>query len=375
VVGVILAGGAGTRLWPIARPERPKQFVPLPGRRTPFQEAWRRLLPVAGRGNVVVVAGRPHLRWVHSQAPGIRPDRVLIEAAGRNTAASVAIAALWARERFGDAVMVVTPADHAIGPDGAFRTSVGRAVRAAARTGGLVTIGIPPRSPDPGFGYIRAGGATGVPGVRRAERFVEKPAAARARAMIKTGRWLWNSGIFVWRAGAILEEMDRHCPGVLRPLARWAARGAGARRDRRGWRVPAAVLRRVLAVPIDRAVLERSRRVLVARAGFRWSDLGNWAAVADLLEAGGGAAGGGGKRAGQGGAGAGRVLSAGARRCVGINEGGLTVFVGTDDLVAVRDGRTVLICRRDAAQRVREIAERVTGVGDRGRRRRGRSGA
>ena len=341
VVGVILAGGSGTRLWPVARPERPKQFVRLLGGGTPFEAAWRRLGPIAGRRNIVVVAGRPHVPWIRRQAAGIRPDRILVEAIGRNTGASVAIAALWVRARFGDAVMVVTPADHFIGPAAAFRTTVARAARAAGRSGGLVTIGIAPKAPDPGFGYIRAGAGGGLAGVRRVERFVEKPAAARARRMVRSRRWLWNSGIFVWRASAVLGEMERLCPALIRPLARWAAdRKAG------GWQVPAAALRAVPAVPIDRALLERSGRVLVTRADFRWSDLGNWSAIADLLEAGGGG-------------GAGRTLAPGAPGCVGVNPGGLTVFVGTRDLVAVRDGTTVLVCRRDAAHEVRAVAERL----------------
>jgi mannose-1-phosphate guanylyltransferase len=143
----------------------------------------------------------------------------------------------------------------------------------------------------------------------------------------------------VWRAQSILAALERLRPAVVRPLARWAARHAAG-----GWRVPAPVLRRVPAAPIDRAVLERSRRILVTPADFRWSDLGNWAAVGDLLEAGPG-----------GNAAVGRMLALGARRCVAINEGGLTVFVGTEDLVAVRDGDTVLVCGREAAQQVRAV--------------------
>jgi mannose-1-phosphate guanylyltransferase/mannose-6-phosphate isomerase len=339
LVGVILAGGSGTRLWPVARPGRPKQFIRLLGRETPFEAAWRRLVPLAGRANIVVVAGREHVRWVRRQAAGIRRDRILAEAIGRNTAASVAIAALWARARFGDAVLVVTPADHWIRPERAFRATVARCRRAARAPGALVTIGVPAVAADPGFGYIRPGGAAGWPGVRRVARFVEKPDPARARRMVAGRRWLWNSGIFVWRARSILEALQRQEPAVVGPLARWAAR-----RRPGGWRVPAAVLRRVPAVPIDRAVLERSRRVLVTPAAFRWSDLGNWSAIADLLEAGAG-----------NGAAVGRTLALGSRGCVAINDGGLTVFVGTRNLVTVRAGATVLVCRREAAQRVRAV--------------------
>ena len=159
--------------------------------------------------------------------------------------------------------------------------------------------------------------------------------------MFDSGRYLWNSGIFVWRAGTILEELRRHSPAVLGPLESWARR-----RRAGGWTVPARVLRRVPPLPIDRAVLEKSTRTLVMRAPFRWSDLGNWDALGGILAP---------DRRDN--AGIGRVLGVGSSGCLGVNDGGLTVFVGVRDLVAVRSGHSVLVCDRGAAQRVRDAAE------------------
>jgi len=342
---VILAGGPGTRLWPLASPARPKPFLPLLRGKSIFRLTYERIAPLSGRRCVLVVAGVEHRAWVRRQAPEVAADRLLLEEVGRNTAATVATAALWIRARSPQGIMVVLPSDHFVTPAGAFRSAIRTAARAAARSGGLVTIGVPARSPDTGFGYIRPSGRLIAPGIRSVSAFVEKPDAARARRMVRSGRYLWNSGIFVWKADAILEELRRHSPEVLGPLESWARRSRGG-----SWTVPAGVLRRVPSLPIDRAVLEKSARTLVLRAPFRWSDLGNWDALGGILPR---------DRLGNGGIG--RVIAVGSSGCLGVNEGGLTAFVGVHDLVAIRSGHEVLVCHRGAAQRVRDLRERLRG--------------
>ena len=339
---IILAGGAGTRLWPLARASRPKPFLPLVQGQSLFRLTYERIAPLSGLRRVVVVAGAEHRSWVRRQAPEVAADRLLLEERGRNTAAAVAAAALWVRERSPNGIMIVLPSDHFITPIGAFRAAIRRAVRAAERGGGLLTIGVPARFPDTGFGYIRPTKRLVAPGIHRVSSFVEKPGAARAHAMVRSGRYLWNSGIFVWKAEAILDELGRHSPEVLEPLASWA-------RQRRGgpWRIPARTLRRVPSLPIDKAVLEKSARTLVQRATFRWSDLGNWDALGDILPK---------DRRGNGGIG--RVVAVASSGCLGVSEGGLTVFVGVSDLAAVRSGDVLMVCHRRSAQHVREIARR-----------------
>lgn len=349
---VLLAGGSGTRLWPLAGPARPKPFLPLVGGRSLFRATYDRIVPLVGRKRVLVVAGKEHARWVRRVAPEIAAEHLLLEEIGRNTAASVTIAALWIRERHGDGLMIVLPSDHWIQPAAAFRGAVRRAARVARRTECLMTIGIPARFPDTGFGYIRPAGRRAGPGVRRVAAFVEKPEAARARRMVRSGGYLWNSGMFVWTAGAILRELQRHRTDVLRPLEAWAGRSG-----HRTWRVPREVLSKVPPVPIDRAVLESSSRALVLRAPFRWSDLGNWDALGRVLDS---------DRGGNGGIG--RILAVDSTNCLGVNEGGTTVFVGVHDLAAIRSGPDVLICHRKAAQRVRDAARRLRALSVPGRR-------
>jgi mannose-1-phosphate guanylyltransferase len=340
---VILAGGSGTRLWPLTGGDNPKPFLPLFRGKSTFRLTYERCAPVSGPDRVLVVAGAAHRKWVRRQAPEVAADRIVLEEMGRNTAAAVATAALWIRARCPEGVMVVLPSDHFVAPVGVFRSAIRDAARIAARSDALLTIGIPARRPDTGFGYIRPAGRPVAPRVRRVSEFVEKPAAAAARRMVRSGRYYWNSGIFVWRSASILEELGRHRPDILRPLESWA-------RDRLtgAWTVPASVLRRVPASPIDKAVLERSSRTLVMRAPFRWSDLGNWAALGEILPR---------DRLKNGGIG--RTVAVDSSGCLGINETGLTVFVGVHDLIAVRSGSALLICHREAAQRVRSAARHL----------------
>jgi mannose-1-phosphate guanylyltransferase/mannose-6-phosphate isomerase len=341
---VILAGGQGTRLWPLARSGSPKPFLPLDRGVSLFRRTYDRISPVVGRNRILVVTGLSDGVHVRRQVPELPHQHVLIEEISRDTACAIGLAAHWLRSRYDDAIMVVLPADHAIRPATAFASAIRRAVRTARVGGRLVTFGVRPRSADSGFGYIRPEGREVAPGVRRATAFVEKPAAVRAARMIRSG-FLWNSGIFVWRASAILEALARHRPAVARPLAAWARRAPGGR-----WRIPASVLRRVPRVPIDRAVLERSPDVVVLRAPFTWSDVGNWDTFGALVQ----------RSAGDN-AGMGRILALDARGCVGANPGGLTVFVGVENIAAIRSGDAVLVCRRGAAQHVRDVVRRLSG--------------
>ena len=272
-----MAGGAGTRFWPLSREARPKPLLSLSGGETLLGQTLERARRVAPDENVWLVCGAAHAAEM-KRVSGLPARRVLVEPEMRNTAAAVALAAHRIARADPDAVMVVLAADHQI-PDGAaFAREVKKGVRAAADAGVLVTVGVEPTRPETGYGYIRLGPAASDrhPGLHTVRRFVEKPDAARAKQYLRRGGYFWNAAIFVWRAATILEEVERHAPEIARSLA---PLGAATVRN-----LPKAIekaYRKVPAEPIDTAVLERSDRVWCLPVQFHWSDVGTFKSLAE----------------------------------------------------------------------------------------------
>jgi mannose-1-phosphate guanylyltransferase len=334
---VVIAGGSGTRFWPRSRTRAPKQLLALLGARTMLQQTVARVSPPIARDRVLVVTGRAQARAVRRQLPRLG-NRLLVEPESRNTAAAIALAALRVAARDPGATMAVLPADHLIADRRAFQRDLATALDLAERTAALVTIGIRPTHAETGYGYIRVGAA--LPGSRgraaRVAAFIEKPARARAAALLAGGNVLWNSGIFAWRAGTILEVLRRHLPAVVGPLERAGERGL------------AGVYRRLPNISIDHGVLERAEGVVVLRARFPWSDVGSWAAVATL-------------RAGENGRNAirGHALPIDSRGCLVDSPERLVALVGVENLVVVDTPDAVLVCRRDRAQDVRLVVDQL----------------
>ena len=279
VHAVVLAGGAGTRFWPLSRQARPKPLLEVGSDRSLLEETLERAKRFADQ--TWLVCGKDHAGPMR-KAAGLPASRVLVEPRMRNTAAAIAWAAHRIVRSAPDAVMTVLSADHRIPDARAFAAAMKRAARAAAREDVLVTLGVKPTRPETGYGYIRLGPEVGSPykGLHRVARFVEKPDRARARRWLAGGQHLWNAGIFAWRAQVFLDELAAQAPAVARalaPLAQAPLRGSAGT-----WAVERAY-RRVPAEPVDKAVLERSRRVWCLPVGFRWSDVGTWKSLAEEL--------------------------------------------------------------------------------------------
>jgi mannose-1-phosphate guanylyltransferase len=273
---VVLAGGAGERFWPASRERRPKPLLRVADGSTLLEATLARARGCAGSDRVWIVCGREHAAAVR-RTSRLPSRRILVEPYRRNTAMAVGLAAQRIAREDPDGVLVVLPADHRIPDAAAFARDARRAVRAASAHGALVTLGVRPTRPDTGYGYIQVGAPAGRehPGLYRVRRFVEKPAAARARRFLARGGYLWNAGIFVFTARAILEEIEACAPelaGALKAVAR--ARGAAAR---------ARAYLRAPSVPIDRAVMERSSRVWTLPVRWHWSDIGTWLSLAEEL--------------------------------------------------------------------------------------------
>jgi mannose-1-phosphate guanylyltransferase len=329
---VILAGGAGTRLWPLSTAARPKHLLPLIGEETLFAETLARFGDHFAA--VIIVANRAQEADLRAAAePG---TRLILEPTKRDSAAAIALAAAFANE---DELLLVCPSDHHIADVAAFHDAI-KAARPAAEAGKIVTFGIEPDHPATGFGYIAAGEGEGV---RPVARFVEKPPLERAEAMLAQGGHYWNAGIFLASALTWREELDRHAPAIF-DAAREAL--AKAVTDGAVIRVDEEAFARSPAKSIDYAVMEFSDRVAVVPVSMGWSDVGSWAAVFDASEKGEG-----------GNVVTGDALVIDSYGNLIRSDGPRVAAIGVDDLVIVVTGDAVLVTRLSHAQKVRDAAE------------------
>lgn len=333
---VILCGGSGTRLWPRSRAAKPKPFLPLIGPTTLFRQSIDRCPPAAGFAPPVVVTGAAHLAHVEAQLEGTAQADLIVEPSARNTAAAIALAALRLPAA---AVMLVCPSDHHIADVPAFQAAA-QAAAALAREDWLVSFGIEAKSPETGFGYLQRGEAIGDLGFTVA-RFVEKPDLDRAREFVASGTYAWNGGIFAFRVGAFLAELDRYRPEIAH-AARDAV-AAGQAIDRRFY--PGAdAFARIAGESVDYAVMENTRRAAMVPADMGWSDIGNWDA---LLAARG--------RDANGNSVSGAADLIDCRNVLVDSDGPLVSAIGLRDVVIVVDGNDVLVTTRAGAQLVGKL--------------------
>lgn len=276
ITPVILSGGSGTRLWPLSRPERPKQLLPLTGPETMLQLTARRAADRSRFTAPLVVAGAAHEAEITAQlsAVGAGDAILILEPVGRNTAPAIALAALVAAP---DALLLVMPSDHLITDAAAFHAAIDVGAP-LAEEGWLLTFGMTPTAPETGFGYIERGSAL-APAIERAARFVEKPNRVTAENYLQTGQFLWNGGIFLFCASTILDALGRYAPDIL-DAARKAV--AGAARSGRSLLPRASAFEASPSIAIDVAVMERSDRVAVVPCAIGWSDVGSWDALYDV---------------------------------------------------------------------------------------------
>lgn len=345
---VIMAGGAGTRFWPLSRRGRPKQVLPLAGKKPLVAETVDRLARLVPPGRIWIVTGEDQRKAIGEALPRFPRARIVAEPFGRDTAAAVALGAALVGREEPDAVIAVLPADHAIAPAEAFRAALGRAAGFAARGGGLLTFGIRPSGPATQYGYIERGAPAGARGLYRAQAFHEKPDAPRARRYLRTGRFYWNAGIFVWRADAIRAAIAEHLPIHARTLSALPGRPGSPRFRRALARAYGSVPR----ISIDYGVMEPASRrgsVYVAEASFRWSDVGSFSASAarslpDRAE----------NRSTV------PLVARGARRCLAAGTPGhLVALVGVEDLLVVSTPDATLVCPRERESEAREVVKEI----------------
>lgn len=326
---VILAGGRGTRFWPLSRRALPKQCLSLDGGPTLIQRTVARVLPMVPIDRILVVTGVDMLPAVRDQLPDLPAENLLVEPSPRNTAPAAAWTAWEVARRDPEATLCVLPSDHAIADEPAFRACLQVAVDAAS-AGGIVIIGICPTRPETGFGYIQP---MGEGSVRQVQRFVEKPGSAAAEALIVAG-CLWNAGMFCWRADAIQAAVRNFMPRTAEAMDRLLSG------DPEGWAGTEAT-------SVDYGILERSRDVLVVSGDFGWSDVGSWPALEAVLPA---------EDWGCGPADVEALRSSGN---VVYSRERVVALLGVEDLVVVDTPDVLLVAHKREGQKVKEILDRL----------------
>lgn len=329
---VVLAGGVGSRFWPLSTPDRPKQLLPLVDGRSMLENTVERLAPLIPPNRTLVLTSRSLRPAIAAALPAIAGDNIVAEPAPAGTAAALTYAAsLIARRTGPDSVMMCVHADWSIADPDGFRSALVEAARTAEREHGLVTVGIVPDRAEPGFGYIEPGDPVAGGVARRVSRFIEKPSRAGAVEMVNAG-YLWNSGIFVWRVGDFLDEVRAHTPEVSHALGDLNTSEQGERQDER-------FFANVQSISVDVGVLERSDRVFVIPGDFGWDDVGTWAALHRVRRA-----------DAAGNVASGTVHAAESENNVIHAEGNAVVLYGVSDLVVItRDGLTVVTTRERSA--------------------------
>jgi mannose-1-phosphate guanylyltransferase len=344
IYALILAGGSGERFWPLSRRARPKQLLRLVSKNALLEETLARLDGWVPPERTLILTNTEQEKSVRELLKGFPKENILAEPAKRDTAAAVALGAGWVALRDHAATMMVLPADHVIGNRAAFRETMELAAAAAEETGGLVTIGIKPTWPCPGFGYIEQGApvklrsGAGKDAIHHVLRFREKPNVDLAESFIRKGNFRWNAGMFVWSVPTVLKEFNRHAPELADFISQIQAPGKFEK-------VLADRFSKLPRVSFDYAIMEKADRVLVVEASFDWDDVGSWRAVAKYFKA-----------DEHGNAVSGVLTAVDSTNNIVFDQTGANVaLLGVHNLIVVRTGDAVLVCHRHQAERIKDL--------------------
>ena len=344
IKAVVLAGGSGTRLWPLSRKQLPKQFLRLQGEKTLLDDTIHRLVPLIEPEDVIVVTGEEHA--MGEAYNSLKPYQTILEPMGRNTAPAIAAAAACLQQQSGpdeDPIMIVLPADHIIKDQEAFQQALQQAIE-SAKQGHLVTFGIQPTRADTGFGYIKAE----VPAEdqlsdQKVIEFTEKPDQETASSYLETGGYYWNSGMFVWRASTIIKEIATHLPELNEIIEEIRPKLLSER-----YMLPTDLWQKMPSISIDYGVLEKSSKVRLVPCDIGWSDVGSWDAVHEIST-----------QDSDNNALQGRVIAAECSNSLIYSNHRLIAAVGVEGLCVVETPDAVLITNRGETQRVREIVDQL----------------
>ena len=342
---VIMAGGQGTRFWPRSRRKRPKQLLNIVGSESMIRQTVDRLVPLVQPRDVYVVTGKDHMEELVRHVSDVPAGNILAEPEGRNTAPCIGLAAMLLKKKDPGGVMVVLPSDHVILDKEGFVETLKFAADAAGRGDYIITLGMKPDRPETGYGYIKTGirhEATGRRDIFKVESFVEKPDKKTAEEYVKSGQYLWNAGMFVFKVSTILKAIETHMPELYTGLLRLEPfLGTGGQE-----KALSEIYGSLPSVSVDYGIMEKADNVLVIPADFGWNDVGSWTAIDDLLP-----------RDEHGVVAHAEHISIDTRDCIVYSPKKLVATIGVSNLIVVETDDALLICDKSRAQDVKKVVE------------------
>jgi len=339
---VIMAGGVGSRFWPRSKKKMPKQLLKIIGEQTMIQATVHRLSGLIEKENIYVITNAIQRQEVINQLSDVPPENIIEEPFGRNTAACIGLASVIIKAKDPDAVTIVLPADHIIKDEEKFKQVLENAAKYANESKGLVTIGITPTRPETGYGYIQINDTQVAENIFPVYTFAEKPNYATALRFVESGDFLWNSGMFIWRVDVILDEIRNLMPDLYEGLV--AIENSLSHPNFK--EELKSVYAQLKKISIDYGIMEKSKKVFLTKGSFNWSDVGSWEEVYQLTE-----------KNENGNAVVGKVYTNLVSDSYIYSPDKVTAIIGLDNVIVINHNDTVLICRRDKAQDVKEIVD------------------
>jgi mannose-1-phosphate guanylyltransferase len=343
MISVIMAGGSGTRFWPLSREITPKQYLYLFSEKTMIQETVERLFPLIGLESIYVVSTEAQVPLIKDNIPEMKDDHLIIEPFGKNTAPCIALSAAYLkRKHSGDKTMLILPSDHIIVEQDIFLDSIQAGLN-AAKEGSLVTFGITPDYPATGYGYIEAGEKV-ADGVYKINKFKEKPDFTTAKSFLEKGNYFWNSGMFMWTIDEILANFKKYAPNIYALIEeieeKWDSEGLNADIG--------LIYSRMERLPVDIAIMEKAEKRVVIPVNYHWNDVGSWRAVAELSE----------KDANNNTL-KGKVITIGSSGNYVHSDHRVIALVDVENLVVVDTPDAILITKKESAERVKEVVTEI----------------
>lgn len=343
ISAVVIAGGVGSRFWPLSRKEKPKQFLPIISDKTMIEETIQRISPKIPFSNIYTIANSKQTSNLGELLPKIPQENLLVEPEGKNTAPCLLLATAHIYLKDPESVIAVLPADHLIKNQASFLTKLKAAAQAADKSSCLITFGIPPSSPSTGYGYIRFSKKNPLffqeEEFFKVKEFKEKPDYNTAVSFIKSGTYFWNSGMFIWKARSFSTNLKKYAPDMY-PY--WEKMLDALKNDDKNRLKD--IFREIPSISIDYALMEKSRDVLMSKGDFGWSDVGSWSSLCEIWE-----------KDSDNNALRGETITIDTNNCLLHNPGKLTALIGLNDLVIVNTEDALLICRKDMDQKVKQV--------------------